>query len=75
MALVWLNDQGVADWPKIGNNLGQWLRIFECVDCSCIGIGLGDKSRIGRLVSDWHMSQSLPSDWGLGKDCITSEDW
>ena len=44
-----------------------------------ISQGLADWHWIGRLVLDWHMthirSQSLPFDWGLGKDCIASEDW
>ena len=28
--------------------------------------GLADWNWIGRLVLDWHKSQSLPLDWGLG---------
>ena len=57
--MVWLIDQGVEDWPKIGNSLGLWLRIFGCVDCSWICIELGDKSRIGRLALDWQIGIGL----------------
>ena len=39
-----------------------------------ISQGFADRHWIGRLVLDWHISQSLPIDWGLSKDCIASEE-
>ena len=66
-----------AEYTQIDQRLViVWDNGLGYVDVSIVhGLALSWRIRIGRLVLDWHMSESLPLDWGLGKDCIASEDW